>query len=289
MAKFEYHFAAIYETRLLAGPSLTVVAPPVKLEVMTGPAYMYRLSWSHAVIPFSGEVGEETEIPPPTPIQLEEGKDQLVVSTRASGDPRLVEDDCRRIVSRVIAIVALLSVPTLFGVQIYEGWIGSRELPPVHATVVVSQPQHLDRKSLEKNISIARNFLAGDAAMRNRFDLIARLFNRALAGPPGEDTFLWAWICLEVFPMMGSQKYRCVAKYLATMSNGDETELASRLDIRGLYRLRSKLVHAGHLGLGDADLFNKIGILRGVVYTVMRGMCGLPYDGELERVCPKGA
>src|SRR6266568_8678783 len=259
-----HHFAAIYETRLIEDEKLTVVAPPVKLEVITGPAYMHSLSTDHAVVPLRGEVGEEVQIPSPSPIQLEEGKRYIIASMRAPGNPVAVEEECRRTVERITAIIGLLSTPTLFALPIHIGWVSASALPPVHTTFMFSHPQKLDRKALERGISVARKVLTSDSVMRDRFDLIARLFGRTIGMPPSDEAFLWAWTCLEIFPMMGTQKYRHIAPYLAKVTGSEEAELAERLDIRGLHALRSKLVHSGHLGLSDAELFTKLGIVRGI-------------------------
>jgi hypothetical protein len=87
--------------------------------------------------------------------------------------------------------------------------------------------------------------------------------------------------------MLGTQKYKHVAPYLAKVTGYSEGEVLNRVDTRALHVLRSKLVHSGRLGLGPAELYSTLSLIRGVVYTVMRGMCGLPYDGELDRVALK--
>ncbi|HXH91594.1 MAG TPA: hypothetical protein VNN25_08435 [Thermoanaerobaculia bacterium] len=279
-----WHFAAVYETRLVLNERLVIAVPPVKVEVITGPAYMFRLSNDRAVVPLMGKVGEEVEIPSPPAIDLEAGKRYIIVSTRTNENPAVVEEECRRVVDRMIGIIGLLSSPTLFALPIYVGWVSATPSTPLNTKAMFSKPEQLNRAALEKGVSIARRVLARDPAMRDRFDLVARLFSRTMGSPPTDEAFLWAWTCLEVFPMMGTQKHRHIAPYLAKLTGDDEAALAARLDIRGLYILRSKLVHSGHLGLGDTELYRSLTILRGIVCTVMRGMCGLPYDGELERV-----
>jgi hypothetical protein len=279
-----HNFAAIYETRLIESEDLSIVASPVKVDVLTGPTWMYRLSNYQAVVPFKGELDEEVEIPPPPAIDFEPGKRYIIVSTRTHGSPATSEEDCRRIVDRITGILSVLVTPTLFSMPIYVGWVSATPSPPLATNVMFSRPTALHRKNLEKGITVARAVLAKDAAMRDRFDLISRLFARSIGSPPSDEAFLWSWMCLEIFPMLGTQKYRYIAPYLSGVTGYSESELLARFDIRGLHILRSKLVHSGRMGLAPTDLYAKLTVVRGIVYTVMRGMCGLPYDGELERV-----
>jgi len=281
-------FAAVFETRLIENENLVVAVPPVKMEVITGPAYMYRLSNNRAVVPLKGEINEEVEIPSPSAIDFEEGKRYIIVSTRIQGDPGIVEEECRQSIERMVGIVGVLTSPTLFALPVYVGWASASPETPIDTIAMFSKPMKLHRPALEKGVSVARKVLANDSVMRARFDLIARLFNRAIGSPATEEAFLWAWMCLEVFPMMGTQKHSHIAPHLAKLTGEEEGVLARRLDIRGLYGLRSKLVHSGYLGLPESELFSRITTLRGIVHTVMRGMCGLPYDGELERVLRVG-
>lgn len=281
------HFAAVYETRLVENHELTIASPPVKIDIITGPAHVYRLSNHQAVVPLKGELGEEVEIPSPPPLDFESGKRYIIVSTQTSEDPASAEPECQRIVERVTAIVGLLSTPTLFALPLYAGWIGTAPSAPVNTQVMFSKPESLHGANLEKGISVARSVLARDAATRDRFDLMARLFNRSIGAAPSDEAFLWAWTCLEVFPMLGTQKYKHVAPYLANVTGYSEAEVLNRVDIRALHVLRSKLVHSGRLGLAPPELYSTLSLIRGVVYTVMRGMCGLPYDGELDRVALK--
>jgi hypothetical protein len=282
-----HHFASVYETRLIENDELTVAAPPVKVDIITGPAHMYRLSNHQAVVPLKGELDEEVDIPPPPAIDFEPGKRYIVVSTMTRDNPAAVEQECQSIVARVAAIIGLLSTPTLFALPIYTGWVSPTPSTPVSTQVMFSKPERLHGPNLEKGIAVARSVLARDGAMRDRFDLIARLFSRSIGSAPSDEAFLWAWTCLEVFPMLGTQKYKHIAPYLAHVTGYSEADFLRRVDVRALHVLRSKLVHSGRLGLAPAELYATLGLIRGVVYTVMRGMCGLPYDGEIDRVAPR--
>jgi hypothetical protein len=284
-----HYFAAVYEAPLIQNDTLLVVAAPVKVQVVKGPRHLYPLSNSRAIVPFSGEAGEEAAIWPPPPIELHPDKRYVIVTTRTQDDPGEAESACRSAVERVIAILGLLSSPTVFSLPMYVGWISEDPRPVVITEMVFSKPQHLDRKQLEKGVAVARNVLAANPAVRDRFDLVARLFNRAIGSPPTEEAFLWAWMCLEVFPMLGTQKYRLIAPYLAEATGQNEEHLFRWLNIRALHELRSKLVHSGQMGLSTGELYVKLTVVRGIVYTVLRSMCGLPYDGELERVMRGGA
>jgi hypothetical protein len=148
----------------------------------------------------------------------------------------------------MIGVIGLLSAPTLFALPIYIGWVSPTPSTPIRTTLMFSKPETLQRSALEKGASIAHKVLASDARMRDRFDLVARLFNRAMGLPPTDETFLWAWTCLEVFTMMGSNGYSVIASYLAKVTGDDAAALADRLDIKGLHDARSKLVHSGNLG-----------------------------------------
>jgi hypothetical protein len=281
------YFAAVYETRLVENEELTIVAVPVKVEIFTGPAYVYPLSNHQAVVPLKGELGEEVEIPSPAPIDFEPGKRYIMVAMQTREYPASAEVECRRMIDRITGIIAILTTPTLFALPMYTGWVGLGPSAPVNTQLMFSKPEKLHGPNLEKGISVARSVLAQDATMRDRFDLIARLFSRSMGVAPSDEAFLWAWMCLEVFPMCGTQKYKHVAPYLANVTGFSESEVLSRVDIRALHALRSKLVHSGRLGLTAVELYSQLGLIRGVVYTVMRGMCGLPYDGELDRVALK--
>jgi hypothetical protein len=281
------YYAAVYETRLVENEEMTIVAAPVKVEIFTGPAHVYRLSNHQAVVPLKGELDEEVEIPSPPPIDFESGKRYIMVATHTRKHPASAEVECGRIVDRITGIVSILTTPTLFARPIYTGWVGLTPSAPVNTQLMFSKPERLHGPNLEKGISVARSVLAQDATMRDRFDLVARLFNRSIGMAPSDEAFLWAWTCLEVFPMCGTQKYKHVAPYLAKITGFSESEVLTRVDIRALHVLRSKLVHSGRLGLTAPELYSNLSLIRGVVYTVMRGMCGLPYDGELDRVASK--
>jgi hypothetical protein len=67
MRRPTWHFAAVYETRLIENYELIIASPPVNIDIITGPAHMYRLSNHQAVVPLKGELGEEVEIPSPPP------------------------------------------------------------------------------------------------------------------------------------------------------------------------------------------------------------------------------
>jgi hypothetical protein len=277
-------FATIYEAPLIQNQPMVIAAPPVKLEVAIGPRRIYPLKNSRAVVPLRGEVGEEATIWPPEPIDLLPDRRYTIVMTRTREDPGAAESDCRSAVDRTVAIVGLLTSPTLFALPIYSGWISDTPFPSVVTEMVVSKPQNLNQRELERGISLARKVLSVDPALRDRFDLVARLFNRAIGSPPSEEAFLWAWMCLEVYPMCGTQKYSHIAPYLARATGREAQYLSEWLGIGELHHLRSKLVHSGHIGLSTKELYAKISLLRGIVYTVMRSMCGMQYDGELERV-----
>lgn len=281
------YFAAVYETRLVENEELTIVAAPVKVEIFTGPAHVYRLSNHQAVVPLNGELGEEVEIPSPPPIDFEAGKRYIMVATHTRENPASAEAECGRLIDRITGIFSILTAPTLFARPMYTGWVGLIPSAPVNTQVMFSKPEKLHGANLEKGISVARSVLAQDATMRDRFDLIARLFNRSIGMAPSDEAFLWAWTCLEVFPMCATQKYKHVAPYLAKITGFSEGEVLRLVDIRALHALRSKLVHSGRLGLTASELYSKLSMIRGVVYTVMRGMCGLPYDGELDRVASR--
>ena len=276
-------YAAIYETRLLENDELVVEASPVRIQVITGPGYIYRLSQDRAVVPLRGILDEEVTIPPPPPIDFEDGKQYIIVSTLTRKASLQAEEESRRIVIRIASLAGLLSSPRIFALPLYMGWVSPTPSAVIHSTVMFSPPEKLARKPLEKGIQVARSVLAGSAELRDKFDLVARLYSRTIGVPPSDEAYLWAWMCLEVFPMLGTQKYRLIAPYLATIVQKDEKYLADTLDIKGLHALRSKLVHAGYLGISGKDLFENLGRVQDIVLTVLRGMCGLPYDGKLDR------
>lgn len=280
-------YAAIYETRLVENDELIIAAPPVRIQVLTGPGYIYPLSQDRAIVPLRGLLGEEGRVPPPSPIDFQDGERYLIVSMLSQVATMDAEEECRRIVVRVAAIAGLLSNPRIFALPIYVGWVNPTPRAAIRTTLMFSPPETLARKPLEKGIQVARAILAENSDIRDKFDLVARLYSKTIGVPPSDEAYLWAWTCLEVFPMMGSQKYRRIAPYLATIVEREEKYLADSLDIKGLHALRSKLVHAGHLGLSGKDLYEKLGLLQDIVHSVMRGMCGLPYDGKLDRHLPR--
>lgn len=283
MRRAENHYVEVFETRLFDQPAFILVAPPVKVALVTGPVYLHVYTHERAVLPLRGELDEELRVASRSSLQLESEKRYILVSTRTREPIGVAEEECRRLVERTIGIVGLLTDPHIFALPIYRGWAGETANGPLQKSLMFCPPVTASPSELRKSISVARNVLSVDAIDRQRFDLVARLFARTIGSAPSEESILWAWTCLEVYPMKGTQKYALVAPYLATVTGIEEKVIARQLGIRELHMLRSKLVHAGAMGLSNGELHTTLNRVQAIVRTVMRGMCGLPYDRALDR------
>ena len=280
-----YQFAAVFETRVLSNERLVAVSDPVKIEVLTGPGRLYKLSNGRdgrAVLP-PPEPDVEYSLPQEPPIEMQPGLRYIIVSARAKTVAVEEQESCRRYVERAIGFLSAIYGAELFASRLYLGWLAHEPSGQVvQAAIMFTSVATWDRRAIESSLGVVRRVLASEPAMRERFDLVARLFAHAVALPPSDDTLLWLWTCLEVFPMLGQEKYRVIADYLEPHVSRSAAEIAEALDIRGFHELRSKLVHSGGTRLRIEDLYLKLSRLQRIVLTVMRCMCGLPYDGRLD-------
>jgi hypothetical protein len=285
------YYGAIYETDLLenaAGESIAII-PPVKFQVLRGEYTLFTRSHGRAILPLRGIVGEEREIPALPPILTNPAKTYIVVSVRTSQPFAVAEQEGIAHVNRAVALASLLLDPFVFGRLLYEGWLGDHPDQFRLAEVLFTPYQQFEARLVEKQIAKARSSLAQDTDRNNRFTLIARLFNRAVTSEKHDEAFLWLWTCLEVFPMADTSNIKPIAPYLAELVEVEANLVRERLGIGRLFGLRCSLVHDGALALNEGELHETVSKLLQIVRAVMRGMCGLPYDGGLKRWLEKTA
>lgn len=276
------YYAAIFETQLLENEHLVIAVPPVKIEVLSGPASIVPLSHGRAVLPLRGELGEELSIPSLASIYLDEAKRYVIVTTRTQEPRAVARERCHDAVQRVIAFLSIIYRPFVFSSPVWSGWVRTEETQYTDAQVMFSPPQRWDRKHAESQISAARRALAEKPELQKRFGLMARLFNRAIGLAPGDEMFLWLWTCLEVFPMVDTTDIAPISAYLAPYVGKDARDVKAKLQIGRLFGIRSRLVHDGSTGIEEQKIYELITRLQLIVYTVLRATCNMPYDGRLD-------
>jgi hypothetical protein len=277
------NYGCVFETMLFENEATHVVAisPPVKFELLRGEYTIWTRSYGRVILPLKGEVGEERQIPRLPPIHTDATKTYLVVTARTKDPRESAERDCAAQVDRAITLAGLFMNPFIFARPLYRGWLGDDPQQFDDATVLFTPYQHFKPAVLEKNLKVARAVLAGDADVNRRFTLMARLFNRAATLDRPDETFLWLWTCLEVFPMADTSKIRPIEEFLARHIGVSFTEIRDRLGVGRLYSLRCALVHDGALNVTPEELNQTVAKVLRIVQCVLSAMCGIPYHDEL--------
>jgi len=274
MAGF-YRYGAVFETTILPTP-IRIIIDPVAVEVFKGPK-SYQIPYQQRRVLAAGEA---LTISHDINIELPEGTYIEVVARTKERNPINAQTECKEAVDRMIAVLSLLHSPNIFNRLVYEGWLLEDGKAIMQAWVKM-----VNKRDLEKDLLIetAEGLSGvGDKDLLARFDLMSKFYSKALLYDPGEEKFLFLWTILEVFPMMGTAKYRPIADYLAPLIGRPAAEVADTLQVKGMHDLRSKLVHSGKFDLGHQEMAELIDKTEAIVHTVMRAMAGLEYDQSLE-------
>ena len=286
------YYAAVFETPLIEGDATEVkaVVQPVKIELLRGKYTIQTRSHGRAILPLRGIVGEELEIPALPAILTDPQRTYVLVCASTELERDVAEKECSDQIDRAITMAALMMNTYIFARPLYRGWLGADPRQFRFAEVLFTPWQVFEPRAIEKSINAARAVLARNAEHDRRFGLMTRLFNRAITLDDAEQTFLWLWTCLEVFPMVDTTNVKPISEHLAPYVDQTREVVAEKLQIGRLFGHRCTLVHDGSIGLSGAELNEAVHKLLVIVESVLRSMCGMPYNGALNRwLCPAAA
>ena len=190
---------------------------------------------------------------------------------------------CEDQIDRVVTQLSALLSPALFNFELWSGWLSESEEAIGDGWLMTAPPISFESDTLVKQIESYRNAVSRDPDIEQRFTLMSKLFSRALTIEPGEERFLWLWTVLEVFPMRDTSNIQPITDYLAQVTGRRAMDIKSALDLGRLFGARSGLVHDGRLPFGREVLGEVLGKLEAIDVTVLRGLGGLPYAGQLEK------
>jgi hypothetical protein len=193
---------------------------------------------------------------------------------------------CEDQIDCVVTQLSALLSPALFNFELWRGWLSDSEQAIGDGWLMLASPVSFEPAELENQIKSYRSSITRDSDIEQRFTLMSKLFSRALTIEPGEERFLWLWTVLEVFPMRDTSNIQPISDYLAQLTGRGATDIKSALELGKLFGARSTLVHDGRLPYGREALGEVLSKLEAIDVTVLRGLGGLPYGGQLDQYFP---
>jgi len=274
-----FQFMAAYRTRMIQGPSFKVVIDPVKIESFVGPR-TYPIPIQVARI---HPIGVAHSLAEPGQLFLPPGDRYLTVTSRAftSSGPGTL-DTLENEVDKILTQMSTLLQPQMFMEEVYRGTLLSPTKFIFNGNIRPAELTEVTQSWLQSSLSDIKATLTPGSDTERRYSLMSRFYSRSLAYALSEEHFLLLWTTLEIYPMCDMTNIRPLVMKLAKILGRTEDDIRQYLQIGQLYRWRGKLVHEGILPPigGRAELFRR---LEFIVHTVMRDMCGLPYNGSLDR------
>jgi hypothetical protein len=207
-----------------------------------------------------------------------------VLSTRTKESRSAAQPHCEAEFDRGLALLAALYSPDLFRTPLFRGWLqGGPPSSDLGLLVKGVDPIMLDGASTSDKFSAALSSVGKVGHLQGRFDLMSRLVAKGFAETPGEESFLWLWTALEVFPMVGTTDIQPIPDFLSSYFSRPAADVKKALRIGWLFGMRSRLVHDGNLPLAAEERFSALSKLEQLVLSVLRHAASLPYDGSLEK------
>ena len=280
--RFRY-FVALFRCDVATPCPATFVCGEMKVELFREDRTYLPAEYQCAVV--AGVLGAEYCLPVHPPIVLDSKCQHLVLSTRTKQSRSEAQPYCEAEIDRGLALLAALYSPDLFRTPLFRGWLrGGPPSPDLGLLVKGVDPIVLQSSSSPGKFSAALGAVAKVEGLQGRFDLMSRLVAKGFAEAPGEESFLWLWTALEVFPMVGTTDIQPIPDFLSSYFGRPAVEVKTALRIGWLFGMRSKLVHDGHLPLAPEERFLALSRLEQLVLSVLRHAASLPYDGALDKV-----
>jgi len=145
-------------------------------------------------------------------------------------------------------------------------------------------------KIKEKINKINENAIKLSTEDSERFQLASRWFRRGYETDNYIDNLLFWTITLEIFPCKGNMKFvNNVSSYLANVYKKNEANkrmIKKKLKLKEIYKLRSKIVHAGKIYLNkeeEESISNYLEILENICVVCLRTLIGLPPGKYLDQ------
>mgnify|MGYP005805783113 FL=1 len=274
-----FQFMVAYRTRMIQGPYFKAVIDPVKIESFAGPR-VYPIPIQVARI---HPIGVEHKLAEPGQLFLPPGDRYLTVTSRAatSHGPETL-DTLENEIDKIVTQMSTLLQPQMFMEEVYRGTLLSPTKFIINASIRPSELTEVSQPWLQSSLSDIKATLTPGSDLERRYSLMSRFYARSLAYAHSEEHFLLLWTTLEIFPMQATSNIRPLVLKLADILGRTEDDIRQHLHVGLLYGWRGKLVHDGTLPpiRGRAELFRRLEL---IVHSVIRSMCGLPYNGSLDR------
>jgi len=273
-----FKYISIYKTTLIDKEE-KIILDPVTLEIFKGPRTYKVPHQDLRILP----AGEEVTVARDSELSLAETDTYITLTARTKEiNPFVAKDECRNEINKILVLLSLTHGPSIFNSHIYSGWIEEGGKVNAEAWVMQAQRVSLDKPLLLKIPEQLRGSALNEKDQLDKFTLMSKFYNKSLLYDPGEEKFLFLWTILEVFPMEGSTSYSRVNEYLSHIIGLDKEIIRNKLNIADIYRIRSKLVHAGKFTLTFNEISELISKVESIVRVVMRDMAGFSYDDSLK-------
>lgn len=274
-----FRFGAVFRTNLVEESFGVIVDNQLRIEVFRG--------------------NRRYHIPKQTSYIATQGNDQLLatssildvddttshielISRTKEKNPIVAREVCESEVDRGISLLSLLHGSDLFADPLYRGWILGGENFIVDLWMKSSKNVTFDFSEINYTLRNAR-INASKFEHFDRVGLMNRFYSKSLTMRPGEEKFLYLWTVLEIFPMKDTSDIKPISRYISEITGVDDRIVKEKLGIGRLFGLRSDLVHNGKFSVPLKDIGELFSRLESIVQEVMRGACGLPYAGSLDK------
>lgn len=190
-----------------------------------------------------------------------------------------------------VAILAFSAqyTPDLFERPLYVGPLYKSDVIWINTWI-----KRIEHKifSIEDQTRIFSNISSLDSDIQDRLKLISPIYALSAALEPSFQKFLYLWIILEIYPMMGDSEKKQnhaihVSKYIAGITNLKTDDVHELLCIQDLYNKRNHAVHAGVFDFTNSQRAEAVNLLETIVDTIIRDIVGLAYNNSLDEYLDK--
>lgn len=191
--------------------------------------------------------------------------------------------------AEAILAISALYTPDLFERPLYVGPLYKSDVIWINTWVKRIEPRIF---SIEAQTSIFSKISSLDSDIQDRLKLIAPIYAQSASLEPSFQKFLYLWIILEIYPMMGDPEKKQnnanqVSKYIASIAKLNTEDVHNLLCVQELYNKRNHAVHAGVFDFTNSQRVEAVNLLETIVNTIIRNTVGLAYDGSLDEYLDK--